>query len=257
MVMEKYIYLCEDSLEGIFSAVYRAYEDGHGHEANEIRVREAGANRELFCEYLSVETEFGRAVKVARTIQEKISHKAYEFVRKAAVSERREKADAIYRFIIHGLHVGNAILQHLGAPFMQILCDIEKCVDNEIGHWNQFLRFEELANGSLFARINPKSEVLPYLADHFSDRFSGEDWIIADTVHQTVLIHHANQKCLYAAMEEVDFDKLSLQYSSGERNMQQLWKLYVDKAAIKERANPNLQRQLMPLRFRKYMREFT
>ena len=79
---QKYCYLCEDSLEGIFSAIYRAYEDRHGHKANEIRIRETGFNQELFCEYISVETDFDRALKVARTVQRDISRPAYELIQR-------------------------------------------------------------------------------------------------------------------------------------------------------------------------------
>ncbi len=253
---QRYIYLCEDSFEGILSAVYLAYEDRHGHKANEVRIRKEGFNQELFCEYILVETDFDRALKVARTVQREISRQAYEFIQRTAISHFPQRADAIYRFIIYGLHIGEKILEHLTLPFMQTLFEIERNVNNEIYHWKEFLRFQELANGSLFGRINPKSALLPYLADHFSDRFSGEDWVIADTVHQTVLIHKKDQGCLYATMEEVDFDELSLEYSAAEKDMQQLWKLFVDTIAIKERKNTNLQRQLLPLWFRKYMKEY-
>ena len=57
-------------------------------------------------------------------------------------------------------------------------------------------------------------------------------------------------------MEEVDFDELTLQYSAEEKDMQQLWKLFVDTIAIKERRNTDLQRQMLPLWFRKYMKEY-
>ena len=251
------IYLCEDTAEGIFSAIYRAYEDRNGHRNNEIQIQKEGLNRQLFCEYIPVKTDLEHAIKVARTVQRDISSQAYEFLHKVSSSYREEKADAIYRFIIEGLHVGNRALLHLTAPHMQVLCDIEKQINNEICHCKEFLRFEELENGTLFGRINPKSAILPYMADHFEDRFSGEKWIIADTVHRTVLIHDAEQTTVYAAMEDVNFDELQLSYSEDEETMQKLWKLFIDAIAIRERINPNLQRQLLPLRFRKYMKEFS
>ena len=58
-------------------------------------------------------------------------------------------------------------------------------------------------------------------------------------------------------MEEAAFDELELRYSEEEEDMQKLWKLFVDTIAIRERINPHLQRQLLPLRFRTYMKEFT
>lgn len=251
------IYLCEDTAEGIFSAIYRAYEEKNGHRNNEIQIQKEGFNRQLFCEYIPVETNFEHAIKVARTVQRDISSQAYDFLHKVSSSYREEKADAIYRFIIEGLHVGNRALLHLTAPHMQVLCDIEKQINNEICHCKEFLRFEELENGTLFGRINPKSAILPYMADHFEDRFSGEKWIIADTVHRTVLIHDVEQTTVYATMEDVNFDELQLTYSEDEETMQKLWKLFIDAIAIRERINPNLQRQLLPLRFRKYMKEFS
>lgn len=253
----KTVYLCEDNIEGIFSAIYRAYEEKNGHRNNEIQVQREGWNRQLFCEYTTVETNFEHAVKVARTVQRDISYTAYEFLRKVSASYREEKADAMYRFIIEGLHVGTKALQHLTAPHMQILCDLEKNVNNEVNHFIEFLRFEELENGTLFGKINPKSAILPYLADHFEDRFSGECFVIADTIRQTVLIHDVEQPTIYATMEEADFDELQLSYSKEEEEMQKLWRLFVDTIAIKERINPKLQRQLLPLRFRKYMKEFS
>lgn len=253
---ERYVYLCQDTTEGIFSAVYRAYEEGHGHENNRIMIDCPGFNRELFCRYIPVETDFERAAKVAHTIRRKISRQAYDFIQKASVSYRPEKADAIYRFIIEGLHIGKQVMGHLTAPFMQTLFELERNTGNEAHFFTEFLRFEELENGVLFARINPKNKILPYLAEHFADRFSGENWVIADTVHGTVLIHKAHEGCLYAAMEDVDLDALTLTYSAEEKNMQKLWKVFVDKIAIKERINRDLQRQMLPLRYRKYMREF-
>lgn len=257
MRMERHIYLCEDSTEGIFSAVYKAYEDRHGHENNEIQIQRAGINRQLFCEYHIVETDYDRAMKVARTIRRDISGQAYDLVQKASISFQPEKADAIYRFIQEGLRMGERALQHLTASHMQTLLAIVRHVDNEILHFKEFLRFEELENGVLFGRINPKSGILPYLSGHFEDRFSGERWVIADTVHQTILIHGENQHTVYATMQEADLEELDLTYSLEEEQMQKLWKLFVDSIAIRERVNRNLQKQMLPLRFRKYMKEFS
>lgn len=253
---ERYVYLCEDSTEGIFSAVYRAYEDRHGHENNEIRLAGSGYNRELFTEYIPVETDYEKATKVAHTIQRKISGTAYDFILKASLSWKPGKADAVYRFIIEGLQIGNKVMNHLTAPFMQVLLEAERQTTNEIHSFVEFLRFEELENGVLFAKVNPKSVVFPYLAEHFADRFSGEDWIIADTVHETMMIHRKNQGCVYATMEEVDMDELSLKYSAEEKTMKELWKCFIDTIAIKERTNRNLQTSMLPIRYRKHMKEF-
>lgn len=253
----KYVYLCEDTPEGIFTAVYNAYEDRHGIDCTEVKIRSGCFNQEFFAEYISVDTDYEKAVKVARTIQKKISMQAYDFIMKSAISYKPEKADAIYRFIAAGLKMGACVLEHLTAPYMQTLFALERHTDNEIMHLRGFLRFEELENGILFARTNPKNAILPYLAEHFADRFSGEEWMIADTVHETVVIHKKNKGYIHAAMSEINFDELSLQFSAEEHMIKELWNRFVDTIAIEERKNENLQRQMLPLRFRKYMKEFS
>lgn len=254
--MERYVYLCEDSLEGIFSAVYCAYADQHGHEKNYIRIAGEYYNQELLTTYVQVDTDYEKAVKVARTIQNKISGDVYEFIQKASVAVNPGKADAIYRTIILALSMGARVLDYLTEPNVAFLMELERSTNNEIQRLLQFLRFQELKNGYLFARVNPKCAVLPYLAEHFSDRFSGEDWMIVDTVHGSVLVHRKNGGCSLANVEDVDFDSFVPEYSEDEELWQELWKTFVDAIAIKERINPKLQMQMIPLRLRKYMTEF-
>lgn len=64
-----------------------------------------------------------------------------------------------------------------------------------------------------------------------------------------MLLHKTNYKTVYLSMDEVDMDELTLTYSEDEKQLQKLWKLFVDTIAIKERVNPKLQRQMLPLQF--------
>ena len=60
----------------------------------------------------------------------------------------------------------------------------------------------------------------------------------------------------FLELDDVDFDSFTPEYSEDEELWQKLWKRFVDTIAIKERINPRLQMQMLPLRFRKYMKEF-
>ena len=79
--------------------------------------------------------------------------------------------------------------------------------------------------------------------------------MIADTVHRTVLLHESGKGCSLAEMSDVDLEELELSVSASEELWQKLWKRFVDSIAIKERINPRLQMQMLPKRFRKYMKE--
>ena len=167
-----------------------------------------------------------------------------------------EKADVIYRVIILALQMGNQVLDHLTDPNVALLFKMERNANNEILHEQGFLRFEKLASGVLFARINPKNAILPYLAYHFADRFPEENWVIADTTHGSMMIHERGKGCSYIHAKDEDFDRLLLSYSEEEEVFQKLWKRYIDSVGIKARENISLQNQMLPLRFRKYMKEF-
>ena len=70
------IFVCENSIDGIFTAIYQAWSSGYGH-AN-VKIEEQCdknnySNMELFSEYIIVKTDFDKALKVSKSIQNKIS----------------------------------------------------------------------------------------------------------------------------------------------------------------------------------------
>lgn len=63
-----YIFLCEDSIDGIFTGIYDAWASKYGH-ANISLTTCPPDNYVLFCEYITVQTDYGKSQKVARTLQ--------------------------------------------------------------------------------------------------------------------------------------------------------------------------------------------
>ena len=87
------VYQCEDSLEGVSTAIYRAYEEHAEHRETWIRV-----DRELmlFGEYIPVETDLERAEKVLRTLRRRFGQEDYQSLCMALVTPHPEKAQAVY-----------------------------------------------------------------------------------------------------------------------------------------------------------------
>ena len=125
---------------------------------------------------------------------------------------------------------------------------------HEIHHFYGFLRFQELANGILYAKINPKANLLAFLGDHFSDRFPLENFMIYDEAHDYWLIHGAKKDWFTVSGELIQTEGL-LTFSKEELMIQELFCHFVNKIAIKERENLALQQQMLPLRFRSNMIE--
>jgi len=114
-----------------------------------------------------------------------------------------------------------------------------------------FTRFEELEDGTLYAKIKTKYNVLPFLGKHFAKRLGSHPFIIHDLGRSLAFIkddHHTQIHTVSA------FDTPTL--SRNEEEVQALWKTFFHHVAIENRRNPHLQKSLVPLLYRTYMTEF-
>ena len=252
----KRIYTCEDKVEGIFTAVYDAWSSRYGHDNIRIEVETAeGRNMELFSEYTPVKTDMEKAEKVAQSIIKKISAEAYKMVCNAAWSDAAGKADAVYRFLILGFSMGSQVVNCLSNEAVMSIFTMNRSVGYEAHHILGFLRFKLSKDNILIARLNPKNNILFLIAPHFSDRFGSENFIIYDEKRKAAVLHRSGYPWVYSDEENLNIEKFG-EESEEEEMFQLLWKTFFDSIAIRERTNPNLQRNNLPLRFRSNMTEF-
>ncbi len=254
----KRIYLCDNSIDGIFTAVYIAWSSRLGHANVRIEEKSEGSkfsNIELFAEYIAVDTDNGLANKVARSIREKISEEAYEMSCRVALSDYTGKADLIYRFLILGFAIGRSITEHLSNEVVNMMFKVNKNVTNETHHLLGFIRFSEQVNGLLTSIIHPKNNVLSLVAPHFADRLPTERFLIYDGNRKLAALHVPNTPWIIAEVPDIDQDRVR-EVSKSEDQYKDLWISFFDHIAIKERVNPKLQRNNLPLRFRGDMTEF-
>lgn len=129
---------------------------------------------------------------------------------------------------------------------------------HEAHRFEGFVRFQKAPDGSLFSVIAPDHDIVGLLATHFSARFPGVAWLIADS---------RRGRCLHSdgTSVRVSFcDPASLPKSSGEAarwaapeesGLRDLWLTYYDSVNIAERKNtPHMTRQL-PRKYWKYLPE--
>ena len=119
-----------------------------------------------------------------------------------------------------------------------------------------FVRFAELYNGVLYATVKPRHQVLALLAPHFADRLRHENWMIHDVGRRQVVMHQKDRGWVLVDDSGLDLEKIS-QVSEREHYYAELWKCFHESIAIEARRSYKLQRQMLPLRYRPYMTEFT
>ncbi|WP_238726560.1 TIGR03915 family putative DNA repair protein [Diplocloster modestus] len=255
--MEKVIFVCEDSLDGIFTGIYDAWDSRYGHE-NVKLIIESEETMELFARYVEVVADGEKAEKVARTLKRRLGDEVFEMICQAAASCASEKADALYRVVVKGLSMSNGkkVMDALADPNVCRVFELSRQAGYEAHHLTGFIRFQELKGGILFSRIRPKNNALTLIGPHFADRLPQENWVIYDDGRELFLMHQAGG--YWGLMQGQALNEQWLaDISEEEDQFRQLWRLFTKSISVQARENRLLQRQNLPLRFRNYMPEFT
>ncbi len=254
--MEELYLVCEDSLEGIFSGIYEAYRLKLPHEHLHLSLGE-DENYRLFSEYRDCPCDEVKAAKVAKTIMNKFGEEAYLSICRALASPESDKAEAIYKTVVAGLQMRNPqeLMGNLANPYVLRVFELARFTANEAHFHVEFIRFRELENGILYAPIGPKNNLITFVAPHFADRLPLENFVIHDEVRQIFALHPAKQDW-YLVHGEEGFELQNHTFSEGEKKYSELFCHFFHTIAIKERTNCNLQRNMLPLRYRDYMTEF-
>lgn len=250
------VYQCEDSLEGIFTAIYNAYEEKRNHADTRITVQEELL---LFAEYVPVVNDVGKAMKVINTLKRQFGEEDYWHICQALASVDTEKAQAVYQTIVLGLankvRCGH-LLDNLANDAVHRVFTLARTTNNEFLHLRGFVRFQELSTGILYSRITPKNDVLTSLMPHFADRFPQENFLLHDENRGLFGIHPAGKEWYVVRNNNLMDENVFNQLSEAEENYQRLFQYFCQTIAIKERKNLDLQRNMLPLRFRENMVEF-
>ena len=258
------IYVCEDSLTGIFSGIYEVWKRKMTAEEAGLEVGDS-FERRLFCEYIFCKAEERKALAVIRMIQKNLGADVYEKISYALLSADRRKAEMVFRAMLEAKKLSrkDRLMEHLGNEAVRAVFGMYRQVANEAHHYKGFVRFRELKNKTLFAKIEPKHAVLPCIAEHFADRFPQENWVIYDKTHEVFLIHEKGKRYYFLQQYMcMKGDSGSAQnivggFSEEEMDYETLWKGFVQSISVAERENRALQNQNLPLRFRTNLVEFS
>lgn len=249
------VYRCEDSLESIFTAIYQAYEEKRDHRDTCISLTNEPV---LFAEDVYVAPDQEKINKVMRSLYRMFGEQDHMSLCMALASEDEGKAQAVYQTVVDGLSAkrkAGHLFDNLTHAEVHRTFALARAVGREIGHLREFVRFQELENGVLYARINPKNNVTAFLMPHFSDRLPQENFMIQDEQRGIFAIHPEGKQwyLFYGGEQETGFP---FRTSAEEQVYQELFQYFCHKIAIEERENLKLQQNMLPLHFRKNMTEF-
>ena len=192
-----------------------------------------------------------QAAKVMAGLRDKISEEAATRVYYGFLSSAEDKYMPLFRYIQLGFKVGHMVDSHLQVDFVRSVHKLAQHVGREAHLLLGFTRFAETSNGVFYAVITPKNDVLVLVANHFCQRLMNQVWIIHDKARNQAAIYDGNSYIITDVPKDATFE-----YAQGEKETQELWTTFFKVLAIEARKNPKLQRQLLPLYFRRNMTEF-
>lgn len=278
------IYSCVHDLDAMFTCIYVAWASGRGFRNIRLMV-EPIEQYTLFDEYIHVDTDLVKSKSVADAICNKISPYVYRQLAYCSMAYEEDVLDIMYRILLIGFNKGAHVLEMSQYREVMRFQEIRKRLGNEVCKSKEFLRFHSLGGRKSYdiddcsdisintreeksglslaamgtrlyvAHVEPKSRIIMSLGAAFSDRMPSEHWMIVDDVHREAVVHPANEEYYLMQLSEDEYEDF-LRTEKENDEYTDLWKVFFDTIAIKERTNYRCQRNLMPLWYRKHCVEF-
>lgn len=248
------VYTCERVWESMLTCIFEAWSSGLGHKRIRLELEPIGQYT-MFDEYIHVDRDEAKAVKVMDAVNLKIGSGFYSSLAYSSMAYEDDVLDNIYRMMILGFANGERALDMMQYRDVMRHNEIRKRVGGEVCHFREFLRFHEIAGSVYVAHIEPKSRIVYALAQPFADRMPSEHWMIIDDIHREAVIHPKNEHYYLRTLTEDEFKRLLLTEEKNDEYTD-MWKVFFDTIAIKERINPRCQRNLFPIWTRQHAVEF-
>lgn len=236
----------DGSFEGFLSLVHQSYTL----KTIPDSINSNNTPASLLDDQMWIETDQEAAQKVVASLQERFSKETLQKIKHAFLCDDSSPERDLLLYIRLGFK-SPKFLEDFAHPIVYAVHGYERRVLSTLHKMNAYLRFEELEDKTLYARIAPPRNVLPLMGEHFRKRLRGEPFIIHDTARSIALLYGENDMNI---MKVSSFENPIL--SKEEASFRYLWKTFFDSIAIKARINPSLQRSHIPLKYRAYMSEF-
>lgn len=182
-----------------------------------------------------------------------VSQEAFATARYAFHGQNAGIERLVWRYVTLGLQVGGRLCGMLAEEPVHSVNRIARHVSHEAHKYKGFVRFQDVAAGFLYARIEPEADILSFIAPHFVGRVGDRPWMIHDLRRHQAALYDLTSWCLIRDIELSTEPTLT----ATEHDYAALWQRYFQRHAIAERHNPGLQQKHVPLRYRKYLTEFT
>ncbi len=250
----------DGSLEGFFTLVHTVFHEKlFGFSVKSLRWYGEEAQNELFNadspEGRLIESDRNAALEVYKGIKKRYGYPVLDGIVRAFLSEEPGAEELLIEFIRRAPRRGPEIFLDLADPVVAEADRKARRTGRELHRYTGLIRFRELSDQVYYAPFGPDTNILPLLAPHFRDRFGDRNWVIHDTRRGTALFFRDGKTELVRLLCAPDMKNHPELLSEAEKQFSRIWRSYYNTIGVKERINPGLRRQFMPLKTWGYLTE--
>lgn len=240
------VYLCDDNIEGLYSAIFRAYADKN----TKSRISSLSAMQSGFdTEFIRVESDPARAERVKNAVLSLAGRRAADEIETAMRSAVPEKADICFSYVKRTLREKRYISRDFAYLEVMPFITLVERVRTERHRFTGFLRFSD-RGGVLYARFEPDNDIADLLLPHFARRLGGLPFLIHDARRGRFAAWDGKRAAVFTSEKGIS------EKDCGD-GVAALWKSYFAATDVKERPHPRQQDGYLPRRYRKNMCEFS
>ena len=239
----------DGTMDGLLTAVAEAADAADG--AVEVRAAHDWAPT-LFDSPARSVADPERVQRLLEEMRARGSRRTVGRILYAAMSDRGDTGTPLAGYVRQVRRLGPRADDFLADPSVSRVQEAARAVGREVHRLKGLVRFRQLRDGPLWAPISPEAEIVSPLALYFRGRLPSDAWVLHDVrrCHAIRWDRH-----VLAWVEPGDLPPENPELSDCEAAYQALWQTYFRSIAVRERRNPRLQRQNMPVRYWKHLIE--
>lgn len=243
--MKEFIY--DNTFEGFLTAIFYAYSC-----KEDCTITKSKDYVPSFLnEVIDITTEYDKFDRVYKSIIEKLNSETLTNVYYLYLSDIHGSDYLALRYVKLCYKYGIKINLAKNNDIIILVDKYTRRVAGEAHRFNGFVRFKEISPLSYYAAIEPDHNILPLILNHFTERFSDQNFIIHDLKREFAIIYNKESAVI------TDFKKLDSKIfsSSSDGKFEELWKTFYTSVNIKERENLRLRNRSMPMRYWTHLTE--
>ena len=241
------IVVYDSSFEGFLTLIYKVYYE----KLKPSEIKRQMPQTLFLDEIVEIQTDMDHADKVLKGLNSRFEKENLDRIFHIFMCDSREFELSLLEYIIIGFK-DQKQLSNINISAIDYILNLEKELFSTVHKMYGFVRFEELKDGTLYAKIDNKFNIAYFLGKHFLKRLNNQNFIIHDIKRELAFLKMGEDSSIQKVS---DFDMPT--YSVKEEKFQKLWKRFFSSVTIESRENKRAQRNFVPFIYRTYMNEFS